>query len=366
MDDHVELLVTVVLAAESEDQARSACRDMVWQVEGRIVESTDCSSEEPGCWSVTLRVPTDERATHNVAAPLARAVRNFVRSLGPEFVMPTVACEPPTAWTVLDDPVAVDTLAEGAERLLVEAWFGGDPYPVTDRGVTPIETTAADREPIGTPTEWPSESETEPVGPELHETVPSRPVVADESATPVFVPDRTSPSEPSVDEVESTVNTPVPTSPPTDQRQRSEPVGWTPPPTTGPQENPVRGRQSGADRTPEGGCRLTLRVDVATSRASGAEWQARALASRISRTATLAGVTEHDGVTSVVIDLGTARTPAPQTVLTAVSALDRPGWSALRWEGDSAITTWTAHPRPTSGITELELSSSPDVRRRRG
>jgi hypothetical protein len=54
----------------------------------------------------------------------------------------------------------------------------------------------------------------------------------------------------------------------------------------------------------------------------------------------------------------------PQTVLTAVSALDRPGWSALRWEGETASTTWTANPRPDSGITELELSSSPDVRRR--
>jgi hypothetical protein len=112
------------------------------------------------------------------------------------------------------------------------------------------------------------------------------------------------------------------------------------------------------------GCRLTLRVDVATSRVAGAQWQARALASRISRTATLAGVTEHDGVLSVLVDLGTAHTPVPQAVLTAVSALDRPGWSALRWEGETAITTWTAKPRPESGITELELSSSPDVRRR--
>jgi hypothetical protein len=112
------------------------------------------------------------------------------------------------------------------------------------------------------------------------------------------------------------------------------------------------------------GCRLTLRVDVATSRAAGAEWQARALASRISRNGTLTGITERDGVLSVLVDLGTTRTPASQTVLTAVSALDRPGWSALRWEGETAITTWTARPRPESGITELELSSSPDVRRR--
>lgn len=345
MDDHVELLVTVVLAAEGADEARSACRDLVWQVEGRIVESTDCSAEEPGCWSVTLRVPTEERATHNVAAPLARAVRQFVRSLGPEFVMPTVSCEPPTAWTVLDDPVAVETLAEGAERLLVEAWFGGDPYPRDD------ETAPAGPEPL--PPVEATESDAEP------EPEADTPVEPEHAG---FVPDRTNlPDDPETEpgSVENEAETAEPAWP-------TEPVGWTAPPAAEQPHTPARRHGQAGDRIPEGGCRLTLRVDVATSRASGAEWQARALASRISRTATLAGVTEHDGITTVVVDLGTARTPAPQTVLTAVSALDRPGWSALRWEGETAITTWTAHPRPASGITELELSSSPDVRRRRG
>jgi hypothetical protein len=282
MDDHVELLVTVVLAAESDAAARSACRDLMWQVDGRVVESTDCSAEEPGCWSVTLRVPSEERATHNIAAPLARAVRNFIRGLGPDFVVPRVSCEPPTAWTVLDDPEAVASLVTGAERLLVEAWHGDDPYP-------------------GGARDWPT-------------------------------------TEPMDDD-------------PDDQ-------------------NPMTGKQAAVDQDTgngdEAGCRLSLRVDVATSRTAGAEWQARALASRISRDATLTGITEHDGVLSVLVDLGTTRTPAPQTVQTAVSALDRPGWSALRWEGETAITTWTARPRPESGITELELSSSPDVRRRRG
>jgi hypothetical protein len=280
-DDRVELLVTVVLAAEGERAARAACQELVWQVDGRIVESTDCSAEEPGCWSVTLRVPSEERATHNVAAPLARAVRQFVRGLGPDFVVPTVSCEPPTAWTVLDDPDAIEPLVTGAERLLVEAWYGGDPYPSGD------------------------DEETEPA------TAPAKPAEAPQPAR--------------------------------------------------------RPRQPTGDTRPTTGCRLTLRVDVATSRMAGAEWQARALASRISRTATVAGVTEHDGVLSVLVDLGTAQTPVPQTVLTAVSALDRPGWSALRWEGETALTTWTADPRPESGITELELSSSPDdVHRGRG
>lgn len=272
MDDHVALLVTVVLAAAGDQAARSACGPLMWQVDGRIVETTDCSAEEPGCWSVTLRVPSEERATHNIAAPLARAVRQFVRGLGPDFTVPRVSCEPPTAWTVLEDEAAVTALVEGAERILVEAWYGDDPYPGGE----------------------PRQPAIEPAQPE----------------------------------------------------QESSP--WQPPVEDGP------------------GCRLTLRVDVATSRSAGAEWQARALASRISRTATLAGITEHDGVLSVLVDLGITRTPAPQTVLTAVAALDRPGWSALRWEGETAVTTWTARPRPDSGITELELSSSPDVRRRRG
>jgi hypothetical protein len=195
-----------------------------------------------------------------------------------------VSCEPPTAWTVLEDPDTVTALVPGAERLLVEAWYGDDPYPGG-------ESRAVEREPEAGP-EIPPNSESQNHFPPVDSQV------------------------------------------------------WVPPEETG-----------------EPGCRLTLRVDVATSRAAGAEWQARALASRISRNATLTGITEHDGVLSVLVDLGTVRAPAPQTVRTAVSALDRPGWSAVRWEGETAITTWTARPRPESGITELELSSRPDVRR---
>lgn len=298
MDDHVELLVTVVLAADDERAARAACRDLVWQVDGRIVASADCSAEEPGCWSVTLRVPSEERATHHVAAPLARAVRQFVRGLGPDFVVPIVSCEPPTAWTVLDDPDAVSSLAPGAERILVEAWYGGDPYADAAKE---------------TAVELPAKSAVKPP-----ETV-----------------------------IETASETQLPDDP---QAVNAKPESYVA--ADGPGE-PV-------------GCRLRLRVDVATSRVAGAQWQARALASRISRTATLAGITEHDGVLSVLVDLGTAHTPVPQTVLTAVSALDRPGWSALRWEGETAITTWTAKPRPESGITELELSSSPNAHPSRG
>lgn len=297
MDDPVEVLVTVVLAADGEDAAHAACRELLWQTDGRIIASADCSAEEPGCWSVTLRVPSEERATHNMAAPLARAVRQLVRGLGPDFAMPRVACEPPTAWTVLDDPDALAVLVPGAERLLVEAWCGGDPYG-------PGESEIAEP-----PAEPPTGHRPEPEpGAEATDVEESR----DD-------PDEPAPAEPD---------------------RRHEPPR-------------------------DGDSTLTLRVEVATARAAGAEWQARALASRISRTATLTAITEHDGVCTVLVDLGTAHTPAPQTVLTAVSALDRPGWSALRWEGDTATATWTAHPRPNSGITELELSSGPAVRHHR-
>jgi hypothetical protein len=205
-----------------------------------------------------------------------------------ESLLPLQASAAVLAATLgADDPDTVTALVPGAERLLVEAWYGDDPYPGA-------ESRAMEREP-----------------------------------------------EPGLE---------IP--PNSESQNRFPPVDsqvWVPPEQTG-----------------EQGCRLRLRVDVATSRAAGAEWQARALASRISRNATLTGITEHDGVLSVLVDLGTVRTPAPQTVQTAVSALDRPGWSALRWEGETAFTTWTARPRPESGIVELELSSSPDVRRLQG
>lgn len=270
MDESIELLVTVVVAAEGEEAARDACEQLCWHVEGQIVESADCSAEEPGCWAVTIGVPTDERATYNMAAPLARAVRRFVRSLVPNQAMPRVSCEPPTAWTVLDEPETIAELVPGAERLLIEAWCGADPYRM--RGLDP---------------------DPEPVPVEVHE--------------------------------------------------RSSAQQWIPP----------------EEKTSHDGYRLILRVDVATTRHAGAEWQARAVASRISGAATLTGTTERDGVLSVHVDLGPAQTSAPQTVLSAVSALDRAGWTPLRWEGDTAITSWIAEPTPSSGITALELSSGP-------
>jgi hypothetical protein len=203
--------------------------------------------------------------------------------------MPRVSCEPPTAWTVLDEPENIAELVPGAERLLIEAWCGADPYRMRAR-----------------------QNQSQPPAPRPRPE--PKPQPEPEPAPKVEV-----------------------------QQKKPATQQWIPP----------------EDKSTKDGYRLILRVDVATTRPAGAEWQARAVASRISGAATLTGVIERDGVLSVHVDLGPARTSPPQTVLSAVSALDRAGWSPLRWEGDTAITSWTADPAPSSGITALELSSGP-------
>lgn len=252
-EEDLELLITVVVGADDEQQARAACAGLLGRVDGRVVSVGDCSDEEPGCWSVMISALSPEQATHNVAGALARAVRGFVRLLGDDHPMPRVACEPPTAWTVLDDPDLLDAVVPGAERLLVEAWAGGDP----DRRVE------------------------EPATESLPEQVPTT-----------------------------------------------------------------------------SGIRLLLRVDVATDRAAGAEWQARAVASCIARRSSITRVDGTERLLSVHIDLGST-VDSPTTALqNAVSSVGRSGWSAIEWNGDTATTRWSAVPVPTSGITALELSAT--------
>ncbi len=251
--EDLELLITVVVAADDEQQARAACDGLLERVGGHVVQAGDCSDEEPGCWSVTIRRSSGERATQNVAGALARAVRVFVRSLGDEFPMPRVACEPPTAWTVLEDLPLLDALVPGAERLLVEVWAGGDPQR---RDVTP---------------------------------------------------------EPSA---------------------RVRPA-------------------------PEAGTRLLLRVDVATDRSAGAEWQARAVASRVARSGKITRVAPHGHLLSVHVDLGSSVNSPTVALLDAVSSLGRSGWTPVEWSGESATTRWSAAPVPPAGITGLELTATP-------
>ena len=135
-DTELELLITVVVAAGDERAARAACGDLLHAIGGRIVESGDCSDEEPGCWSVTISRASGESGQYIGAAALSRTVRRFLRELGPSYATHRVSCESPTAWTVVDNPELVGALVDGGERMLVEAWLGGPvlPIPVIEPG----------------------------------------------------------------------------------------------------------------------------------------------------------------------------------------------------------------------------------------
>ena len=255
-DTELELLITAVVGAADEAGARACCEPLRQRLDARVVECLDCSDEEPGCWSVMLG-----RGAEGSAHPsaLSRAVRTLLRELGEEFGRLRVSCEPPTAWTVLDDPDLLQQLVDGGERLLVEAWAGGSPLP-TGSG----------------------QSEPEPA-----------------------------------------------------------------PHQDGP-------------RT-----RLTLLVDVVTDRLSGAEWPARALASRLSRGAEITGSERRPPVVRVALDLG-QRPGDPADVVAQASellgdgALGAEGWSRVRERERAAVKRWAAPTAPRSGIAAVELASEPD------
>jgi hypothetical protein len=177
---------------------------------------------------------------------------------------------------VLDDPERLDGLVPGAERLLVEAWAGGDP----------------DRKRAE---EAPADAEVEPESPEW---------------------------------------------PPEEVIQE-------------PDDLPGR-----VENTTVSGVRLLLRVDVKADRRAGAEWQARAVASRVAHTSYITRVDPHDHVLSVHIDLGPSVDSPTTALLGAVSSMGRSGWSAVEWVGDDAVIRWSASPAPDSGITALELTAS--------
>ncbi|SFS55998.1 hypothetical protein [Saccharopolyspora flava] len=122
MDAHseLELLITVVVGAQDEASARQACEGLLRRVGAEVVTVADCSDEEPGCWSLTMSRGTGETGWH--VAALSRVVRNFLRELGPEYARYRVACAPPTAWSVVDDPELIGELVPAGERLLIETW----------------------------------------------------------------------------------------------------------------------------------------------------------------------------------------------------------------------------------------------------
>ncbi|CAL9644363.1 hypothetical protein SUDANB95_06401 [Actinosynnema sp. ALI-1.44] len=295
--EDLELLITVVVAADDERQARTACAGLLRRVGGRVVGAGDCSDEEPGCWSVTVSLVSGERATQNVAGALARAVRTFVRSLGDDFPTPRVACEPPTAWTVLEDQPLLDGLVPGAERLLIEAWAGGDPQrrPEPERA-----------EPERAEPGQPERGQPERGRPERGQAEPEQPARTVETA-----------------------------------------------------ENGVDAPIAGVEPPVGGGTRLLLRVDVAADRSAGAEWQARAVASRVVRSGKITRVAPHGHLLSVHVDLGSSVDSPTVALLDAVSSLGRTGWTPVEWSGESAVTRWSAAPVPSSGITAMELSATP-------
>ena len=250
VEQDLRLLISVVVSAEDERQAHDACRDLVDRIGGRVVEAADCSDEEPGCWSVTIGKDLPSVQVHNDAAALARSVRTFIRELAPDSPLPRVSCEPPTAWTVLDDPELIGKLVAGAERLLVEAWS---------------------------------------------EQAPFQPMNYQEPQTP---------------------------------------------------------QPASAEHT----TRLRLRVDVAVQHPAGAQWQARALASRITEAATITEVTQGGDGVSVHLDLGRWPQSPQQAVTDAAEALGRPEWSPMEVRPDGMVLQrWLDVLRPTSGITSLEL-----------
>jgi hypothetical protein len=267
-DTELELLITVVVGADDDRTARDACRGLLRRVGGRIVESGDCSDEEPGCWSVTISRGGENRGYSVGSVALSRAVRNFLRELGSDYARHRVSCELPTAWTVVDNPDLVGALVCRGERLLVEAWAGGS-----------ILTAGADLD-----------------------------LFDDED------PDEPAPeTEPRLDDY--------------DEHGRRRP-------------------------------RLMLIVDVVTDRRPGAEWPARALASRLSRSVTITDCTERPPMVRVKLDLGPAAGNPREIVTNAVFTLGGAGWSRLRIQDGTATVRWSAALTPPSGIAAVELSAS--------
>lgn len=266
-DTELELLITVVVSADDAPSARGCCQGLLDRVGGRIVECADCSDEEPGCWSVTISRGNGV-GTHPGSAALSRAVRNFLRELGSEFSHYRVSCEPPTAWTVVDNPELVQSLVTGGERLLVEVWAGGSAS--TGSGHEVGLGSAAGGEGSGEDGQAPSDLDG-------------------------------------------------------DGRPRP---------------------------------RLGLLVDVVTERRSGAEWPARALASRLSHHVTIAESTERPPMVRVTLDLGPRRGEPSEIVEYAASLLGGGGWSRVQMRQRTAVTRWSAVPTPPSGIAAIELTSA--------
>ncbi|WP_422647205.1 hypothetical protein [Actinoalloteichus caeruleus] len=266
VEEQLELLVTVVVAAGSDRHARDACDDLIALSEGDVVGSWDCSHEEPGCWALTISRKIPVHDGEEAGATLGRAVRRLLRALGPGFAASRLSCEPPTAWTVVDDPELIGSLVPGGERILVEAWLGESMLPALDL-----------REP--------------------------------ETSDPVEPP---APAQTSED-------APAPVS-----------------------DGPL----------------LALQVDVLAERSAGAQWQARAIAGRLTSNPR---ITDTASLTTtryrVRLDLGPAEGGVEEAVLDAVRRLGKSGWSEVARTGSVAVMSWSTTSTPRNGIVGLEVSA---------
>lgn len=122
--------------------------------------------------------------------------------------------------------------------------------------------------------------------------------------------------------------------------------------------DPARAGTAPENLDDTGSARLELLVDVVTDRRSGAEWPARALASRLARRATIVSSDEQPPVVRVALDLGARSGDPADVVADAAALLGGSGWTRVRSREHAAVKRWSVSPAPSSGIAAIELVSS--------
>lgn len=302
MDPKLELMVTVVLTASDERQARAACQRLLDRVGGIVTHAADLLDEEPGCWTVTTTLlrTAPPAGDGSQAEVMTAAARLLLTEIDPAL-NGELTCEPPTAWAVIDNAEAVGAVVDGGERLMLEVWFGtASLAPATP----PRPRSATSERLVVSPRDLPAE-----------DTPTDGEDVADDEAV-VLVG-------------EDTADEDVPDDDPLDDVEEEHPD------------------------------RLLLWVAVAPDPLGGARWQATALSNRITRYAAVVEVIELDDMTCVGLDLGLLDRSPSAAVMAAVAALGCPGWTPVSCVDGMVTTRWTADPPPNVGVLALEFTAGP-------
>lgn len=309
MDPKLELMVTVVLTASDERQARASCQQLLERVGGIVTHAADLLDEEPGCWTVTTTLlrTAPSVADGSPEEVMTAAARRLLTEIDPALDG-ELTCEPPTAWAVIDNAEAVGAVVDGGERLMLEVWFG----TASLTPATPPRPRSATSERL---------------------VVSSRDLPAED--TPVDNVDLAD-DEAGVLAGEATTDEDVTDEDPLDELEEQRPD------------------------------RLLLWVAVAPDPLGGARWQATALSSRITRHAAVIEVIELDDMTCVGLDLGLLDRSPSAAVMAAVAALGRPGWTPVSCVDGMVTTRWTADPPPNAGVLALEFTAGPLPDRRAG